>query len=201
LGTGPRQLDLATTYMDGVTCLAPFGWATPDEAARDIATVRAQLEAKGRDPDTFGFGLHTVCLLHEDPSVLDRALDNPVLRWIAGVYGRVNPANWRNEGIEPVTPDGWSYFLNYSPSTVTDEFVSHVVSQCTRPMAEGAYLVGDPSTVAARIQEYVDAGVDWVAVNDLAPLVLPLAEAQASIGRQLAVCGALKAAVPARLPG
>jgi hypothetical protein len=76
-----------------------------------------------------------------------------VSRWIAGVFGRVNPQNWRREGIEPITPDGWTYHMDYSPTTTTDDFVKQVVSGCNRKMTERAFLIGDPTTVALQIQE------------------------------------------------
>jgi phthiodiolone/phenolphthiodiolone dimycocerosates ketoreductase len=193
LGTGPKQLNLATSLCDGVGSLAPFAWSTPERAAQDITAIKAQLERKSRDPEAFGFGLHVAAILHDDPAVIDRALDNPVVRWTSAIFGRVNPADWRAEGIEPATPEGWNYYMHYAPYLTPQPFIDDVLAKASRRMAERAFLCGDAASVAAQIQEYVEAGVTWVGMNDFAPLVCGPAEAGPSLGRMIGVCERLKA--------
>jgi phthiodiolone/phenolphthiodiolone dimycocerosates ketoreductase len=194
LGTGPKQLDLATSLCDGVGSLAPFAWPTPERAAAEIAAIKATLERKGRDPDAFGFGLHVAAIIHDDPDVLDRALDNPIVRWTAAIFGRINPGDWRAEGIEPATPEGWNYYMHYAPYLTPQAFIDEVLVRASREMAEKAFIVGDARSVAACVQEYVDAGVNWIGMNDLSPLLGGPEDAAGSLGRMIEVCASLKSA-------
>ena len=133
-------------------------------------------------------------LLHEDADVLDRALDNPIIRWTAAVFGRTMPERWRDVGEEPATPEGWTYFLKMKPFDTPASFVDDVVGRTTRRMCELGYLWVSPAEVAAQLAPYVEAGVDWISAADYLPVVLPLEEAAGALPRSVAVCEYLKAA-------
>lgn len=61
-----------------------------------------------------------MALVHEDTELLERALDNPVMRWMAGVFGRLDQSAWETEGIEPPLPRDWHYAVKLLPVTWTD---------------------------------------------------------------------------------
>jgi phthiodiolone/phenolphthiodiolone dimycocerosates ketoreductase len=193
LGSGPKILDLTTSYADGLCSAAPNSWPTPEEAASAIAAIRADVARKGRDPEAFRIGLVCPVLIHEDPDVLDRALENPIIKWTTAVFGRTLPERWREVGEEPATPDGWTYFLKMKPFETPASFVDEVVGRTTRRMCELGYLWGAPEVVAAKLAPYVEAGVDWISPADYLPVVLPLEEAAGALGRSVAVCEHLKA--------
>ena len=201
LGGGPKLIDLSTTYGDGVAGSAPNSWATPEQAAAQIAEIKRALGEKGRDPEAFGIGLFFSTLIHEDANVIDRALDNPLARWFAAVTGRVEPQDWRTEGIEPAVPEGWTYFLKMLPNKVSPEFASETVGRTTRRMADRSFLVGSPAEVAAQMQPYIDAGVNLILPFDVLPLMLAPDDAAQSLQRAIDVCAAVKqtAASPAEI--
>lgn len=99
MGNGPKLLDYTTSYADGLCSGAPVVWATPEQCAERIAGLRRDLESKGRDPDDFEFGMYVVALIHDDPAVIDAALDNVLVRWMAAVFGRLNPGDWAASGL------------------------------------------------------------------------------------------------------
>jgi phthiodiolone/phenolphthiodiolone dimycocerosates ketoreductase len=198
LGSGPRILDLTTSYADGLCSAAPNSWPTPEEAAAAIASIKADVERKGRDPEAFRIGLVCPVLIHEDPAVLDRALDNPIIKWTTAVFGRTLPERWREVGEAPATPEGWTYFLKMKPFETDASFVDEVVSRTTRRMCELGYFVGSPAEVAAQLAPYVEAGVEWISPADYLPVVLPLEEAAGALPRSVAVCEHLKALVATR---
>jgi phthiodiolone/phenolphthiodiolone dimycocerosates ketoreductase len=195
LGGGPMLLDMATTYCDGFAAAAPCVWATPEEAGEQIAELKGVLERKGRDPETFGFGIFCPVLLHEDADRIDTALDNPLVRWMAATYGRITPTDWRKIGIEPPVPDGWSYYMKMVPYQETSAFISSVLAKSTREVAENGLFSGTPAEVTGTLQRYVDAGVNWVLPVDYMPLMLSPEEAPAALARSIEVCAALKRAV------
>jgi len=192
LGGGPKLLDLATTYCDGFSAAAPCVWANAEEAGSHIAELKQELERKGRDPEAFGFGIFCPVLLHEDEDRLDAALDNPLVRWMTATYGRITPTDWRKVGIEPPVPDDWTYYMKMVPYHETAEFIADVLTKSTREVAENGLFWGTPAKVAATLQEYVDAGVNWVLPVDYMPLMLTPEEAPTALGRSIEVCSLLK---------
>jgi phthiodiolone/phenolphthiodiolone dimycocerosates ketoreductase len=185
-------MDLATSYLDGVAVAVPNVWSTPEQAASEITRLRADLERKGRDPASFRFGMWSLVLLHEDADVLDTALDNPVIRWQTAIFGRVNPNDWRSEGIEPAVPDGWTYHLKLKPLSVERAFVDDALAGTTREMARRSFINGTPKKVADQLQAWIDAGVDWVMPVDYMRFVSSLEDAAVALNRTFEVCEHIK---------
>jgi phthiodiolone/phenolphthiodiolone dimycocerosates ketoreductase len=192
LGGGPKILDLSTSHADGFAGAAPCVWATPEDAAEYISKLKKDVAAKGRDPEQFRVGAFCPVLVHEDEAVLDRALGNNLVRWIGAIFGRIQPSEWRRSGVEPAVPEGWTYFMKMKPHDTPAAFVDEVVGKATRKMTELAYLWGNPRQVAAQLQAYVDAGVDWVAPVDYLPIISDPAEAAASLTRSIDICSIMK---------
>jgi phthiodiolone/phenolphthiodiolone dimycocerosates ketoreductase len=194
LGSGPRILDLSTSHADGLCSAAPCSWPTPEHAAAAIAGIKEDVARKGRDPDAYRIGLVCPVMIHDDEDVLDRAFDNPIVRWTTAIFGRTQPEDWRREGEEPAVPEGWTYYLRMKPHDTPQSFVDDVLAKSTRRMAELGFIWGDAANVAAQLQAYVDAGVDWICPADYLPLVLDPADAAGSLPRTIDVCERLKAA-------
>jgi phthiodiolone/phenolphthiodiolone dimycocerosates ketoreductase len=197
LGGGPRLIDLATTYADGLSAAAPCVWATPEQAAKAIAEIKKTLAEKGRDPEDFKFGIFSPVLLHEDPETISRALDNPLVRWMAATYGRIDPADWANDGLESPVPEGWSYWLKMLPYDTSPGFLAEVLSKSTRSIAEHGLFYGSPAEVAAKLAAYIDAGISWILPVDYMPLMVEPDEVPKALGRSIEVCRLLKAHVGA----
>jgi phthiodiolone/phenolphthiodiolone dimycocerosates ketoreductase len=193
LGGGPRLIDLATSYLDGLAVAVPNVWSTPEQASAEIRRIRQDLERKGRDPASFRFGMWSLVLLHEDPDVIERALDNPVIRWQSAIFGRVNPNDWRKEGIEPAVPDGWTYHLKLKPLSVEQSFIDKALARTTREMASRSFINGTQEEVADKLQGWIDAGVDWVMPIDYMRFVTSLEEAAVALNRTLELCKRIKA--------
>ncbi|WP_293002319.1 LLM class flavin-dependent oxidoreductase [Mycobacterium sp.] len=195
LGGGPKILDLSTSHSDGFAGAAPCVWATPEDAAEYISKLKADVAAKGRDPERYRVGALIPVLVHDDEEVIERALDNRLVRWIGAIFGRTQPLEWRRHGIEPAVPDGWTYFMKMKPHDTPPAFADEVVAKATRRMTELSYIWGNTQQVASQIQAYVDAGVDWVSPVDYLPIVSDPSEGEASLARTIEICSILKAAV------
>jgi phthiodiolone/phenolphthiodiolone dimycocerosates ketoreductase len=196
LGGGPQLMGLATSYLDGVAVAAPNVWTNPEEAAAGIKKLKDDVERKGRDPEKFRIGMWNAVLLHDDVEAMDKALDNPLTRWQAAVFGRISPQDWVKEGIEPAVPKGWTYFQNMKPLSIEQSFVDEVLSKASRAMAEKAFVHGSPKDVASQLQGYIDAGVQWVLPVDYMPIVTTLEDAPNCLGRSIELCGHLKGQAP-----
>jgi phthiodiolone/phenolphthiodiolone dimycocerosates ketoreductase len=195
LGGGPQLLDLAFTYADGMAATAPCLWTTAEHAHDDITRMKTIIEAKGRDPEAFGFGIYCPVLVHDDEQVLDRLMDNAIVRWLAGIVGRIHGTAWHDEGVEPPIPDDWTYFQKMIPYNMDDAFIAEVVEKSTRKVVEKGWFYGTPETVGRALSAYVDAGVTWVLPCDWTPLVLDAADvAENQLRRNIEICTSLNKA-------
>jgi phthiodiolone/phenolphthiodiolone dimycocerosates ketoreductase len=192
LGGGPKLLDLATSYADGFAAISPCVYDTPEQFAAHVATLKEDLERKGRDPEAFGFGLWFMNAIHEDPQVIDRAFDGAIMKWMASNFGRLDNARWAQLGIQSVFPDDWHYSVKLRPIDVTEEESADVLARTPRALVDASFCHGTPEEVAADVQGYVDAGCTYVSICDLMPLVLEPEDAQGAIARSIDVCGRIK---------
>ena len=200
LGGGPKLIDLTTTYADGVNVAIPAVQSYADEYGDWIDTVQAQVASKDRDPDSFAFGGWPVMLIHEDENVIDRALDNPLIRWVAAIWGRFNNREWAREGVESVFPEDWHYSVKFRPMATSAAETDEVISRTTRKMAEKALLWGTPAQLADQLQPFIDRGVSWLSLTDFLPIVLEAEDAAQWPQRTLELARLLKnAQTPAAL--
>ena len=192
LGGGPKLMEVAAKYADGFATMAPFVFESPQVCAQHITEMKAQIAGHGRDPEQFEFGIFAATLLHEDPAVIDRALDNPLFRWMAATMGRINMNDWDRVDIEPPMPRDWTYATKLMPTHMSRAEIDDVVSRGTREMSEQTWFTGTAADVAAQLAPYIDAGVTWINIIDALPMVSPLEEAHLGLSRQIEVCRLLK---------
>jgi phthiodiolone/phenolphthiodiolone dimycocerosates ketoreductase len=167
MGGGPRLIDIAAKYADGwVTCL-PMAEPNPDAYAKKVLAVREAVERAGRDPDTFGFAIIPNCLIHDDPAVIWKSQHNPTIRLLAALWGRSPQVRWREEGIEPVFPDGWEYSVRWDGSKITNADYEAMQARIPDRMVEGAFLAGTAKEVSAELRSYVEAGATLVQPIDM----------------------------------
>lgn len=198
MGQGPRLIELAAKYADGVAPIIPASFRTPEEFAAMVKDVKEQVERHGRDPEAFEINAGIAVMLHEDPEFIDQAFDNPLTQWYTAIFGRLEMAKWLEEGFEPPFPVGWHYALKLLPLEYTAEEVEAVLNRVTRGMVEQAFqsggrpLTGTPKEVAATLDEFREAGATTIAAYDMAPTFMPFEEAMGAVSRSLEVMGILK---------
>jgi phthiodiolone/phenolphthiodiolone dimycocerosates ketoreductase len=191
LGGGPKLIEIAAKYADGFETGSPSVIVTPEQWSDRVASIRETVERAGRDPDAFGFGVWLVSAIHEDPKVIDRALENPLVKGFAALFGRFQPADWRNEGLEPAVPAGFHYALHWTPTMQTPAEVDAMIARVPDEMVQRSVHRGSPTELAARAQQFIEAGATHIAIYDLLPVVLDPAEHPAAFARNLEVCARL----------
>jgi phthiodiolone/phenolphthiodiolone dimycocerosates ketoreductase len=133
-------------------------------------------------------------LVHEGTNLLVRALDNPLMRWMAGVFGRLDQSAWDAEGIEPPLPRDWHHAVKLVPVKWTEPEIHGLLSRTTHEMAERSFVYGTPESVAAQVQQHIDAGATRVSVCDILPLLLDPVDAQAGLAHNIDICARPKKA-------
>ena len=198
LGAGPKLIDHATTYCDGLAVTCPPVWGSAAAFGKARLEMLEQVRAKGRDPEKFSIGVWFPVLLAKDPEQLRPGLHNPLVKWMSGIFGRIDGKLWREVGLESPIPEDWKYFMHFLPHDTPQAFIDSVLSRTTEAHVRQGWLAGTPGEVAAMIQEYIDAGADWVCPMDYLPLVLDPSEAPAAFARSIELCRLIKVGAPRR---
>ncbi|MGY4103771.1 LLM class flavin-dependent oxidoreductase [Nocardia sp. R16R-3T] len=193
LGGGPLLLDIAARYADGFEAASPQAIPRPDEFAQTVQAVRQDVEAAGRNPDEFGFGIWNICICHEDPDVIEKVLHNPLAKYFAGQFGRLNSDDWERESIEPVMPKGWHYAMKWTPFEQSNEEIERIVSNVDDKMLRRSFHIGSPKEIAEINSQFIEAGARFVGHLDMVPLILGLADAEDSFRRAAEVNAHVKA--------
>ena len=192
LGGGPQLIDHATSYADGLAFACPSVFPSAERFATARRDILEQVERKDRDPKQFGFAVWFPVMLARDQRELERALENPIVRWLGAIFGRIEHPLWREEGLASPLPEDWRYYDHLLPQQTPSSFLSSVLDKVTREHVTKGWLCGTPAAVAEMIRPYVEAGADWVCPMDYMPLVLDPSEAPAAFSRTVELCGVIK---------
>jgi phthiodiolone/phenolphthiodiolone dimycocerosates ketoreductase len=185
LGGGPMLIDHCTSYADGLATTCPPVWANPDEFGAAREQILKTVADKGRDPDSFEFAIWFPCLIAADSAQLKSVYGNPLIKWLAAVFGRIEPTDWLKIGLQPPFPDGWHYYDDLLPQQTPDAFLDDVLARVTDDHVTSGWVCGTPADVADTIRGYVDAGANWVCPMDYLPMVLEPGEAEAAFTRSI----------------
>ena len=194
LGGGPKVLDLATSHADGFATMGVMVWTSPDHAAQEIKQLKQQLESKGRDPEKFDFGIWAPLLLHEDAEFVERAFENPIIKWTTCIMGRIIQSEWLKEGIQPPMPPDWHYAIKMLPQKIGIAEANDMIGRVTPEMSRKSWIYGTPQKAASQLQGFIDAGVTWVATVDILPALLDAEASAAALQRSIEVCQLIKQA-------
>ncbi|WP_019873437.1 LLM class flavin-dependent oxidoreductase [Sporichthya polymorpha] len=197
LGGGPMLLEIAAKHADGFEAAVPQAITTPEKFADQVKAVRRQVEEFGRDPDAFGFGIWNICICHDDPDTIDRIVRNPLAKYFAAQFGRLDTKSWADEGFNSVMPENWHYAMHWAPFEQSDEEINAFVSNVSDAMSRAAFFVGSPKEMAEINAQFVEAGASFVGHLDFSPLVLGPADAQDSVRRAMEVAAQTNALVEA----
>jgi len=192
LGAGRRLLSMGARHADGWFTAEPFAGHTPEEFADEVRSIRQLVEQAGRDPDKFDFGIGMSFVCHEDPSVIETVLQNPLIRHLAGVWGRFDQRKWAREGVTALFPPDWHYALRYVPTELSDAEVERVLNGVTPDMVRKSYFTGDPASIAHQCNEYVDAGATHIALYNLCDIIGSPEQMFDGVNRSLSICRMLK---------
>ena len=193
LGGGPKLVDLATRYADGFATMVPSVFPTPERFADFVRNTRRAVAGNGRDPERFDFCPWFWVVIHDDPAFIERAFQNPLLRWLAAFSGRFNNHDWAEYGVEPAFDADWHYAMHLVPNRIDNQGeVDRILARVTDRMCKLSVLSGNAREVAAQMQPYIDAGANVIEFIDLTPLVLDADSLPGALARQLDVCARIK---------
>lgn len=165
----PRSLRMAGELADGVC----FNQMAPHHVPRMLDEVRAGARAAGRElPDDFPVVARLFCLVTDDVAGARAMVRQVFAPYIATtVYNRF----YRWMGYEQEA-------AAIAEAAATRDTEAMVAAMSDR-IVDDLFLLGDADTVAARVQDYVDAGVTVPAIAPMAMGVDMAAETFERLGR------------------
>jgi hypothetical protein len=131
-------------------------------------------------------------VLHQNPSVIDTALSNPLMSRMSAVLGRVDLRDWAPLGVESALPEDHHYAMGLLPREVAPEAAQRVIDRVTPKQQRLSWVHGSPAEVGAFLHGFVDAGVTWFMIGDVLPMTFPPDDPAATLQRTLDVCAILK---------
>lgn len=159
-GASPKTMEIAGRYSDGWLMWAP-GPATPDEYAAHRTTVRNHAEAAGRDPDELRYGCMFVMMVVEDDAQRQAALNDPMMKFNS-LIACASAARWKKWGLQHPLGEDWAYMKDFCPQWWTKEDFVQAISQVPTEAVERVTMMGTVDQLKSQLQEYVDAGCDFV---------------------------------------
>ena len=165
----PRSLRMAGELGDGVC----FNQMAPHHVPRMLDEVRAGAAAAGRDlPADFPVVARLFCLVTDDVAGAREMVRHVFAPYIAtSVYNRFYRWMGYEEEAEAIAQAAASGDKEAMAGAMSDRIVDDL------------FIVGDADTVAARVQEYVDAGVTVPAIAPMAMGVDMAADTFEALGR------------------
>lgn len=194
MGGGPRLIEASLNDADGFSSGAPFVFANADQYGEAVRSHRAALSERGRGDEPYTYGLHHIAFLCKDRADFEQYVDNPLVKWYAATGGRLNMADWAEEGIESVMPLDWHYAFHMKPSAMSRSEVMAVVDKVTPEMVRKTFFYGSPRDIAEQVIPYARQGANLNMVADLSPLMVETDPFE-SITQMADMCRIVKEAV------
>lgn len=170
-GGSPETLSRIGAHADGLmTNLPGMCHGGPEQFAHDRHLVREAAEKAGRDPDKLRFAASVLVVMHDDQETLQRLAGTFNLQWDTIVYGAVRGDEWKQFGHTHPYGDEWAYARHLRPEKMdAAEALAAARSVPPEAVLGMGHFGGSAEEVAAKIQPYVEAGLDHAIVVDYAP--------------------------------
>jgi phthiodiolone/phenolphthiodiolone dimycocerosates ketoreductase len=197
LGAGPTLLKHTAAWADGLAVTCPPAWESAERFATERERLLVQVEQGGRDPDEFRFAIWFPVLLADTENALAEHLENPIIKWLTALFGRIDNTLWRDVGLPAPLGEEFVYYKHFLPYATPQASIDRVLRTVTPDHTHAGWICGTPEQAAEQIQPYIDAGADWVCPMDYLPVVLEPDAAQTAAARSIALCDLIHQRNPA----
>jgi 5,10-methylenetetrahydromethanopterin reductase len=161
-GTGPKILDMAAQYADGITLAVG---AYPERIARKVADVEAALAKHSRNRADFAISVYVNCVVNED-----RAAARDLARGTAATLARFN-------GMGPVAAADLSEADQYTVAILFAEYDMNHHASCKAAHAKNLpddfldrfAVLGEAEEVGNRLETILQAPIDRLVLIAASP--------------------------------
>ncbi len=186
--SGPRMLEITGRYADGWW---PAGAWSPEEYAAKLQLIRDSADRAGRDPLAIVPAFIMTCLIGDDSELAD-ILEAPLVKsWVL----QISAAALREFGFDHPMGESWGGFQDIDPGVLNRERILDMLAKVEPESILAVIPHGTPRQVAAKIKEYVDAGLrvpkilDYGGMAGLKYSALSAAKVRAAEDELMKLCG------------
>ncbi|MET0983770.1 MAG: LLM class flavin-dependent oxidoreductase [Steroidobacteraceae bacterium] len=164
-GGGQDVLELAGRYGDGWMTYIPGSMEDdPELYNREVTIVKEAARAARRDPDKLRIMPLILTVLHDDPSMVKKALDNPFMKWNA--LGTVpSGAMFEKWGLKHPYGAEWNFSRDCIPPWLSREDVLDACSRVPPEALPRTVFIGDAEQVFERLQPWLRQATDPMIIN------------------------------------
>lgn len=157
-GGGPRVMKLVARVADGWTTYLPGAYADRLEALEeDLAVLREECEAIGRDPATIAMNVRNIMMmLCENDEQIEACYESLYTR---SMVLNLTPMgkHWRLFGEEHPLGDDWALSVTHRSTSFTRDEAIEVCSKVTDDAISHLVYIGTPEDVAERAAPWLRA--------------------------------------------
>jgi phthiodiolone/phenolphthiodiolone dimycocerosates ketoreductase len=155
---GPRMLRLTGQYGDG---WHPTFLPSPEEYGDRLSTIRRHAREAGRDPNAIVPSMQIPTFLAPSDDEAREILKSRIGKFLA----LLAPAEtFKAHGVEHPLGAGFKGYADILPEEMEKDALLSAIDGVPDDFAEATLIWGSPSTVAATLRKYGDAGLRHVAI-------------------------------------
>lgn len=158
---GPRMLRLTGRFADG--WLPTYG-QEPAEWAAGLEAVREAGRESGRDPGSIVPAMWAPIVIGSDVEEVEQLLQTPMMRaWTLTAPSQIFEAL----GYEHPLAEDFYALTDYVPARLSREEALAAIDRVPAEVVSRFILSGTPDTIVGELMEFVDAGMDYVVLQNL----------------------------------
>lgn len=174
VGGAQKVVKLTAEFADGWMTYLPGGADDDPEKLREIiAKIKELTAAQGRDPEAMQFNGMVQLALHETDEQAWQAIRAPANTWFSLVATSIDAGRtWKETGYDnPLGDFMWS--RDSSTTILTPKQLAEFAPKIPDPITSRAFVWGGPEKVAARLKEFIDAGLTELTIVNTVSYVDP----------------------------
>lgn len=161
---GPRMLGITGRLGDGWLPAYPM---EPEEYAGKLKLIRDAATEAGRDPSSIEAGYQLYAVVADDHETAHQILASPLAGAIALV---ATDAEWKRAGRKHPLGEGFEGLRDYVPEWYPVEDLEEALAQYDPDIFHDVVPHGTPDEVAKAVEPFIDAGLEHVMFNSIAPI-------------------------------
>lgn len=161
---GPRMLQLTGRYADGWYPSYPM---PPEEYASKLEAVRKAAADAGRDPEQIEAGYQMYSAVVDEHELAHEIMQRPLAKAMALVG---SSEMWERAGRKHPFGDGFEGLRDYVPEWYSAEELDDAMAQFDLDVVHDVVIHGTVDEVAAKIEPFVDAGLEHLVMANTTPL-------------------------------
>jgi phthiodiolone/phenolphthiodiolone dimycocerosates ketoreductase len=134
---------------------------------RDVKNMRDAAAAAGRNPDDLIVAACPQIIMHDDVSEQRRLASQRALKFVTMQTAKEKGAMWREYGFEHPLGEEYGYARKLKPEQIDPVIINEAIDKVPpEAVMQLGFHTGSVEQIAAELQGFVDAGLDYLGIVD-----------------------------------